>query len=441
MDLIHLPPGWVGYLNELAFFRQPTEEMQAAFQRGLSDVRAWHAFESAYWVDDAEQQKFENLVFILDELEKGPSTIDFLVPRCFQVVELMEAVQNARDKAHMSRDPLINDLLLACACRLRDQADDRALPERVARLYKWLEKLEEGYHAVQSRLPSEARQELDEAFDEAHRVAEELEQNQVDKALMGSLVRTSELVTVLVEWRQKARQSLAEQNQRWLLPLIGPHLEDCFNQMQKATPAGRSAIWGERVEGLLEELSFWWGQNRELLVLPADFLEEWINQVDQDLAELTDWESGDSIDDGTLAQLTEWVEAVADGFAEARQQLKTVEHLRGGPAGYYFEVIQGLLRNSLPVVAVPELLDSSKPPDGWRDVVDAMLEYTRGGPRELLYEARDKLLELVPPPSDEPNQATWICPFCQQSQPVGRTTCSHCGGGASVSLEVRSWKA
>lgn len=441
MEIIHLPPGWAGYLNELAFFRQPSDEMQAAFAQSLNDVRAWHAFESAYWIDQAEQQKLENLAFLIEELSQGPPTVDFLVPRCFQVVELMEAVQADRDKAHMSRDPLINDLLLACACRLKGQADDRALPERAPRLVKWLEKLEEGFHAVSPQLPEAARQELEGAFDEAYGVAEELKQNGIDKELMGSLVRSSEMLTVLVEWRSQARQALAEKYQRWLLPLIGPTLEDCFKQLKGAPPPGRAAIWSERVEGLLEELSFWWGQNRELLPLPAEFLGEWISQVDQDLAELTDWEAGAQIDDQTLAQLEEWVEAVADGFTQARQRLKSVEHLRGGQPGYYFEAIQGLLRNSLPVVAVPELLNSSSPPESWREVVDAMLEFTKGGPRELLYEARDKLLELVPPPSDEPEQAAWICPFCQSSQPVGRTTCGHCGGGASVSLQVRSWQA
>jgi len=250
------------------------------------------------------------------------------------------------------------------------------------------------------------------------------------------------LLGVLVEWRQQSRQSMAQKYQRWFVPLVGPSLEECFDLMQAQKPAQRARLWRTRVDGLWVELSFWWGQQRELLPLPASFLADWIEQVDQDLSDLAEWQPGEAIEDETLAELTEWVDALAAGFAESRQYMQGVEHLRGGAAGHYYEVIQGLLRNTLPVVAVPALFDSSEPPEAWGDVVEAMLEYTKGGPRELLYEARDLLLQLVPaPPEGGDGENFWVCPFCQQRMPTGRTSCSHCGGGASVSLEVRSWDA
>jgi hypothetical protein len=67
--------------------------------------------------------------------------------------------------------------------------------------------------------------------------------------------------------------------------------------------------------------------------LPASFLADWIEQVDQDLSDLAEWQPGEAIEDETLAELTEWVDALAAGFAESRQYMQRVEHLRGGRRG------------------------------------------------------------------------------------------------------------
>ena len=437
MEITHLPPALTGYLNELAFFRQPSDEMLFEFEQGLSDLRAWHYFESAYWVSDAQKQELANLEFLLNEMAALPP-LDKLLPQAFEVVQLMESVQAERDKATYSADPLINDLVLAGACWSAGQALERAVPERLPRLQVWGSRLQEAFEAMRPVLPADAQRDLEVGFRHLSLAMEELGSLASVKAGMARLVETSELLLVLVEWRRKGRERQMERFRRWPIPLVGAALEECFEALSEVPD--RVVFWGEAVRPLLVELSHWWGQQRELLPLPADFLAEWIPQVDQDLAELTEFSAEEGISDEVLADLTDWVDALAAGFAEAQRRMQATGHLRGGAAGHYYEVIQGLLRNTLPVPAVPGLFTAANPPEAWQGVVDRMLEFTKGGPRELLYEARDELLRLVPPP-DVSEGGGWTCPFCQQKVPSGRTTCGHCGGGASVSLEVQSWNA
>ena len=356
----------------------------------------------------------------------------------FQVVGLMESIEAGRARAQYSRDPLVNDLVLAGVCRLKGQASDRAIGERLPRFSLWLERLEEGFRALESGLSGEVCADLEVGF---RHVRMAVEEGLTSQDSLGRLVEATDLLGVLVDWRASAREALAAKYSRWFLPLVGPSVEECFAIMRAQKPAQRARLWRSRVAGLWVALGFWWGQQRELLPLPASFLSEWIPQVDADLAELADWEPEATIEDETLAELTEWVEALVAGFGESRPLMKSVEHLRGGAAGHYYEVIQGLLRDTLPVVAVPALFESANPPEAWSEVVEAMLEYTRGGPRELLYEARDMLLELVPGSAGGGGEDFWVCPFCEQKVATGRMVCAHCGGGASVSLEVRSWNA
>jgi hypothetical protein len=252
MEIVHLPSGWVSFLNELAFFRSPTEESRAEFVQGLEDARAWHTFESGYWVSEAEQQQLENLRFVLDELVGGlrEPDLQYLLPRAFQVVQLMEAIQAGREKASYSPDPLVNDLVLAGVCVLQGQGEERALAERIPRFEKWLGKLEEGYQAVQSTLPEQVCQDLEVGFRHVNQALDELP----SKDALGRLVDATNLLGVLVEWRQQSRQSMAQKYQRWFVPLVGPSLEECFELMQAQKPAQRARLWRTRVDGLWVEV-------------------------------------------------------------------------------------------------------------------------------------------------------------------------------------------
>ena len=437
VEIVHLPPSWVSYLNELAFFRTPTEETVLEFEQGLADLRAWHYFESSYWVSEAQKQELANLEFLLGELVPG-APLDKLLPQAFEAVQMMESIQAERDKASYSPDPLINDMVLAGACWSVGQAEERAVLERLPRLRVWGSRLQDGFEAMRPLLPGEAQRDLEVGFRHFEQALGELASLASLKAGMARLVETSELLLVLVEWRRKARERQMERFRRWPIPLVGAGLEECFEALPGSQD--RAGLWRDAIRPLFVELSHWWGQQRELLPLPAEFLCEWIPQVDQDLAELADFEPGPSISEEVLADLTDWVEALAESFGEASARMQSAGHLRGGAAGHYYEVIQGLLRNTLPVPAVPGLFTASQPPEAWQGVVDRMLEFTKGGPRELLYEARDELLRLVPAP-DVTEGAGWTCPFCQQTVAAGRTSCGHCGGGASVSLDVQSWNA
>lgn len=440
MEITHLPAAWASYLNELAFFRTPAEETREAYFQALEDARNWHYFESSYWVSENQRQALANLEYVLGQMETS-NDLQKLLPWAFEAVQLMEGVQAERDKATYSADPLINDLVLCAACSLQGQALERALSERLPRLQAWGERLREAFETLKPVLPEQAQSDLEVGFTNLQRAITELAHPESLKTGMSRLVDCSELLRVLVEWRRKAREQQMQRFRRWsALPMVGAGLEQAFEELQHLDSSPRAQFWLEAVQPLWIELSNWWGQQRELLPLPCDFLCQWLPQVDQDLAELTDFEPGPAIAYETLEELSQWVDDLVASFAEASTHLAQVGHLRGGASGHYYEVIQGLLRNTLPVPAVPALFQQSNPPEAWREVVDRLLEYSKGGPRELLYEARDLLLSLVPAP-DLSEHDGWVCPFCQQKVPSGRTSCGHCGGGASVSLEVQSWNA
>ncbi len=401
VELLHLPPDWASYLNELAFFDNPSDEL---FLRGLGDIRAWHYFESGYWVQDEDQRDLANLVCVLDELEKRHDSLDFVAPRCFEVIKLMESVRALRGRARYSPHPVLNDLAVCVAASLAGQADSRALPERLPRARAWRDELA----AVDFDHPDVGR-----AFDYFDRALLELPSQEA----LTTLLQASELLQVVIDLRSQWRAQLEARYTRWAIPEIGSRLEQAWEEMPSLE------VWREEIVPLWTELSLWWGQNRELLTLPCEFLVNWIPQVDQDLDALVSHEF-----EGDLAGVTDWVEALADDFASARALLRDSSHLRGTQAGDYFELIQGLLANTLPVVVVAELFEQSPPPDSWRPVVEAISEFARGGPRELLYQARTRLLDLVP------SEIGWTCPFCSQVNASDCVQCVHCGEQTSVTL-------
>ncbi len=68
------------------------------------------------------------------------------------------------------------------------------------------------------------------------------------------------------------------------------------------------------------------------------------------------------------------------------------------------------MRNTLPLPAVAVLFQPDNPPEAWKGVVERLLlEYSQGGPRELLYQARQELLRLVPAPAG-PDSPGWSWP-------------------------------
>jgi hypothetical protein len=133
---------------------------------------------------------------------------------------------------------------------------------------------------------------------------------------------------------------------------------------EQSLPAGHSLLTARGLEELLPlaleaapTVEVRVPRDREMLPLPAAFLVDW-------MAREGDW-------------------------AECEAHWMPLDGVRGLLC---FEVIEGLLMNTLPVVLVPSLLE--KTPRG--PVTEAILEYARGGPRELLYEAREQLIHSSP---------------------------------------------
>ena len=404
MELLHLPPDWASFLNELAFFEQPSDEL---FVRALGDVRAWHTFESGFWVNEEDRRDLDSLAVVLSELEKKHDSLDFVAPRCFEMVKLMDSIRARRERASYSLHPVLNDLGLAVAATLAGQAEDRAVRERLPRVRAWRDEL----WACRTD-----HEDLLRGFELFDRALGELPSREA----LVTLLQSAEILQVLVDWRRRWLEDLSREYTRWPIPEVGPRLERAWEEMPSAE------VWESRSAPLWTELAYWWGQNRELLPLPAEFLVSWMAQVDEDLDALVSLDVSEGLD---LAELEGWVDALAADFAAASRLMRPTEHLRGGQGGYYFELIQGLLRNTLPVVVVPELLRESPPPEGWRPVVEGIAEYVRGGPRELLYEARMRLLDLVP------DGVGWYCPFCSAANGLDAERCASCGEVNAVVVE------
>jgi len=158
--------------------------------------------------------------------------LDKVLPQAFEVVQLMESVQAARDKASYSMDPLINDMVLAGACLLQGQGEQRAVSERLPRLQAWAERLREGFLAVRPGLPDDAVRDLEVGFEHLDQAMGEFASQETLKTGMARLVEASELLRVLVQWRQQARAQQMERFRRWPIPVVGAGLEECFLAMR-----------------------------------------------------------------------------------------------------------------------------------------------------------------------------------------------------------------
>ncbi len=438
--MIHLPAEWVDYLNEVAFFQHPQASSQEKFARGIQQARDWLHFESAFWTHQAESVQLANLSSLLEELGKAPPRVDALVPRAFQAVEWMEEITQGRERAQYSRHPVLNDLALATACFLRGQAERRALPERCERVRVWLDSLRAGYEQLAGGLPQPVQLDFQQSFQLFERSLDLLGQaRDVEKALT-TLLQSSENLDILLSWMQQAQSQQEQHYTRWSLPRVSVRLQRCFENLRLASPTERLTLWEQQARAAIFELSLWWGQHRELLPLPARFLEDWLPLVDDELQALLDVDFGAELGDAELEQLEQALDRLSEGLAEGQQRQLPAAHLEGGSAGHYFELIQGLLRNTLPVVAVPELLKSAPAPQAWSDVAAAILEYSKGGPREYLYEAREELLRKVPAPQLE--ACSWTCSVCHHACPPGHQTCGFCGNNrAGASVEAVCWSA
>lgn len=452
MDLPHLPPEWVAVLNEMAF-SSLSEEGLEQLRQGVCDLEGWYAFESSYALDAAELQQLDNLSFLISELRHGlfgdtAPDLDFLVPRLVQCVRLMDAIRDGRQRTNYTEHRVIDDLIVAAAVWMSGGAEARALHERIPRIEAWKAQLWESYLGVRQQLPDQGRQDLDlgfEAFDEALDEIEQFEHLQEPQQLKDSLAKLVEATQVLhflVDFRLQFLQKISTTYQRWqALPQIGSTLEHAFERLEQMPPGQRSDYWGSQVRPLWVELSFWWGQQRDMLTLPCDTMEQWVPEVEEQMELLMNLDPSSLSDDATLDELFASVDQLSEGFAQAQASMVSVDYLRGGQAGQYYELIQGLLRNTLPVFTAVSLFSASEPPSAWQPVVDDILNYTKGGPRELLYRAREKLWSLVPNHQQGEGVDHWVCPLCNQNNSLGATTCQHCQGGAGVTLEMKSWDA
>lgn len=394
-----------------------SDETHEQLEQAVVDLEEWHHFQAGYTTGPDELQLLDNLAFLISELRDDLASIDHLAPRLTTAVGLMERITRGRARADYSPHAILNDLALAVACTLADKAEERAIPERTAGVRAWQEELHAEFQARRATLPADVRADLETAFTQFNAALHQLERAEGLRDALADLLASSTLLEALIAWRAQALEALTRQHTRWPhLPLIGPRLELALGSDDPQP----------QVQALFTELGLWWGQHRYALMLPAAAVADLFPQVEEALAfslaeEIPDWEEAQQVWDD-----------LDDAFARAREAAVPVEHLRGTQAGNYLELIQSLLNHTLPIFAVPALFTQEEPPAQWLPLVEKILQHTRSGELEPLFEAREALWTLLPPPDPDSLGQHWTCAVCGHANALGSGPCANCGSRASA---------
>ncbi|MGE0490389.1 MAG: hypothetical protein AB7S38_14365 [Vulcanimicrobiota bacterium] len=434
MEVIHLPPGMVGYLNCLWWGESDQTEQQEEFRALWQATRAWFEFNSAYCLDEGESRDFENFEVVwqevIAELDQREPSLERLVPPLYQAIRLMNQINRHRQTPHFSSLAAVNEVLMAGAALASGRGQPRALAERLPLAQEYLGNLKAMLAARRERIPAEALAELEKGFGWCDQALKSLTAARVKEGLE-LLKAGASLVEFLVDWDIQAQQQFRQRYSRFNIPLIGPDLELGLESARD----GERRRWARGVRHTLNDLvprlEEFWEMTGNCLLLPADSRVElvteasvMIEELKAALANLTDQEVAA---EEALAGYEQALEACSEVFTAVQAAALRGEHLRGSLAGTYHELLRGVLAGSVPDAAVAELLDTAPPEPGWK-VAPHLEAYLEGGPEECLLEAATALHQANPKP-ETANQPSWReCVYCGHQNPLQEAFCQSCQG-------------
>lgn len=455
MEMTHLPPTFVPYLNALSLNSgDPTAEREG-FLSALDDLAGWLQWESGYTLDDEESGHFENLQILHQglmttlEVDDRQKQLDELVPPLYQTVALMDKINARRERPHYSAQPAVNDFLMCGAAYLQKRATAEAVEARLGRLEDYVKVLRHAYKGAQVRFLPEVSQALDTGFEHLKngmkQAADTLDAGgDPFQDSLATIKEGAEVMQNLIDWQREDERRLAERNRRFAIPLVGPFLQSTLD-MGRGMPR---AQWRRGVKHMLEtvipSLEDYWARGQLKVLIRPDARAELLQNIEEGIEELKACIEALADDEVPAEEAVENCESalqiLSDAFEAAQEASLSFAHLRGTMAGAYIDAILGAVNNTVPILAFSELFHESNPPDDWNPVVAEMLEFGRDGNTDHLFKAGFLLVSKYPPPPDaESHPQNWPCPFCGHINPVGQQKCAGCHSAPKVDDEEREW--
>jgi len=457
MEIVHLPPTLVPFLDALAHIGTDHAQELPTFEAGLADMERWLAHHGAFNLHAEEALELENLAVLHEQIRAAldqpgkQAILDALVPPLYQAIGLMDKINKRREQPHFSPLPAVNEAILAGAAFIQGRGRPEAVAARLAILGEFYRHTRQRYRSVKARLRPEVVEELDFAFAHlraAQNAAEAALADENKQALHDALAQLKEagdLVNFLVEWDRQDRERLRQRHQRFNIPNgAGQVLE---LGLESARAFDRSQ-WARGTRSLTEvtlpELRGFFQASQARLVLPVEArldlieaVEHALEGVEEALHAMPERETQDALDglEGALEELSR-------AFSELEAQVPPVAHLQGTLAGAYWEAMVGALGGTVPIVALLDLLQSRPAPVEWEPVVRHLRDYVAGGEPADLQLAALALAELHPAPAASEGAASWSCAYCGHVNPAGSGPCQACSAKqVEGALDMSGWEA
>ncbi len=453
MDLVLLPPGFVPFLDALAIAElEPSDSLQQ-FLDEITKVEGWLNFQRGFTVDEQEAGHIENLDYLVkgirealngQDFSKRKALLDKLVPDVYQLIGLMESINTKRDKARYAQEPAINDLLLSGAAYLNGRGDLDAILDRVECCEVLYKNIRGQFQRSKQRLKPEVVESLQTGVsllsDGLNRCGDacETEDRVALQDALADIRDAAEIVQHFILWFRDDQLRLAEQNQRFHIPIVGPILELNLNAAKEFD----RSHWARGIKSLYEDhlprfFTFWLLYSKRIYVEPALRL-ELVESVELALEGLRDGlealSSPEVAAEAAIGQFEESLENLSDAFKMIAAKVPPTQHLADLPIGRYFGLFAAALEGQVPVVAFGELLHSHPPLPEWKQAVQLALDYCADGETDHLYAAIVELLKHAPAgdsPASKSKVQNWTCPTCHRVNPLGSGRCSGCLQSAS----------
>lgn len=458
MDPIHLPPDAVRFINALTARPDEPAPDQAveAFRALIAAARKWLDFHGTFSLDDDEAGLLQNLPYHWDDveaaLEQGTcrEILADAVPPLYRAIHAMDTVIHGRDSARFSRQPAINDFILAGSMWLEGRGESRAVQERAPVLEAYCENLETLYHSSSERLRPEVAREFDKGFAylrQAMGNATEAARTGNIHLLRGALAdlaKTDSVVQHFLDWKQREQEQFATRYNRFHIPLVGSSLEQYLESARSLPRTG----WIEGAQALgstlVPRLQSVWAQRRPVILVPSGVREEILAAVDVALERLEDAVAhllDEEVPEAEVLQdLEDALQTLSDAFDAVHRRALDPTPLAGTQAETYWEVISGLLDETMPDMALQELLQACPPRENWGPVVDGIRTYLESGEVETVCDIAEALLATVQVQPRE--DCGWACVFCGHENRVGDATCDRCHRHSQVEVALcSSWEA
>lgn len=450
--LPYLPPTLVPYINALSHKLTDHQSERPGFLEALQQLEDWLEFQSGYSLDDEELSDFENLRHLHEQLHQDlelptkKAQLDQLVPHLFQVVTLMDQVNARREAPHFSPQLAVNDFLLCGAAWLQGRASQEAVFARQERLEAYVQVLRHAFIGIKSRLVPQVVEDLETGLNHLRQgiAALSLESKEEFQDALATIKEGAEIMQFLIDWQSQDVRKQRERSSRFLIPEVGADFQEALEQARELPrEQWRRGIRYLEQQALPRLQATWADMRHRIFWEPEQRLILWeeIEVCLEDLAAaVQDLDNPEISEDRALDGLEEALENLSSAFSQARAHSVSHQHLLGTQAGLYIEALLGGLNQTLPFVAFPELFHSSPPPEEWKPIVDAILEFGEELDPDPLFRAGYLLLQRFPPPQEDdlPGEQPWVCPSCSQTNSAAVTRCVNCHL-APVSLSATVW--